>query len=207
MGLKDNDIIQVTLRGSCFGQQIILDHTYRIFGDFPALNSVPTDLDLINAALAPGGVQNLVAPYLACLPPEYSLLELRSQRIFPTRSAYQQIAFIGAVGTNAAAATVANDSAVITLRTALSGRSQVANKHIGPVPDAISAAGLIVNAYKVTLSSLGDKLVTSFTPPTSGSLVVPIIYHRATQTNDLVNQYILGIQSRVMRRRTVGVGA
>lgn len=207
MGLKNNDIIQSTFRGLCFGQQIILDLTFQIFGDFPVGNSVSTDLDLINAAIAPGGVQNIVTPYLACLPAQYSLLELRSQLIFPTRSAYRQVAFVGAVGTDPGAATVANDSAALTLRTEKSGRSQVATKHIGPVPDNVSAAGLIVAAYKLSLAALGAKLVTSFVPPTSGSLVVPVIYHRQTNTTDLVNQYILGDQSRVQRRRTVGVGA
>lgn len=206
MGLLNNDIVQISFRGLCFGQRIIMTRPYVISGDFPVGTSIGQDLESIIGAVAPAGVQDIATPYLACLPPQYSLTGIRAQRIWPTRVAYREDSIIGAVGTNAGAATVANDSACITLRTALSGRKQVANMHIGPVPDTVSVAGLITNAYKATLNPLGTKLVTSFVPPASGSLVVPVVYHRASHTFDLVQQFILGDQSRVQRRRTVGIG-
>lgn len=206
MALKNDDIIQITFRGLCFGQRIIMTRPYLVSGDFPVGTTFATDLDSICTAVAAGGVQDIMTPYLACLPAVYSLSEIRAQRVWPTRIAYRSIGFGGAVGTNAGAATVANDSACITLRTAFAGRKQVANMHIGPVPDTVSVAGLITAAYKVTLNVLGPKLVTSFVPVGSGSLLVPVIFHRATHDNDLVQQFILGDQSRVQRRRTVGVG-
>lgn len=207
MALKNGDFVRVWTRGVCFGQRIILTHNYLIVGDFPVANSIATDLELILTAWAPAGVLDATTPYLACLPPQFSLQEIRAQLFSPTRSAYRSVLFVGgAPGTNAGAATVANDSGCITMRTEKAGRSQVANQHIGPAPDAASAAGVLTAAYTATLATLGSKLVQAFVPPTSGSLVVPVIFHRATATSDTINQFIIGPQSRVQRRRTVGIG-
>lgn len=204
--LVANDIVQVNWRGLCFGQRIILDTTYVVLSNFPVINSFFQDATKIVDLLAVGGAIDVQTAYLACLPPQYTLEEVRVQKINPGRSAYFSAGFVGAVGTNAGAATVANDAACITLRTQQSGRSQVANKHIGPVPDVANVAGLLTVGYKTTLSALGGKLVVSGTPPTTGALIAPTIFHRATLTNDLVQQFLLGQQGRVQRRRTVGVG-
>lgn len=206
MALNDGDIVAVNYFGQCFGQRIILDTTYRVLGNFPIVNSFFQDAALIVTAVDAAGVIDVVTPYLACLPPQYSLDQIRVQRIHPGRTAYYAQSFAGVVGTNVNPATVANDSACITLRTQQSGRDQIANKHIGPAPDAVSAAGLIVAAYRTLLSNLGSKLVVSGVPPTSGSLIAPTIFHKAGGTDDLVQQFILGAQSRVQRRRTVGIG-
>jgi hypothetical protein len=110
-------------------------------------------------------------------------------------------------GTNANAATVANDSAAITLRTALSGRNQVGTKHIGPVPDAASANGVLTGAYLMLLDALAQKLIQSATPAGWGDTIIsPVVADLKFGSNELVNSYIIGEQSRVQRRRTVGLG-
>jgi hypothetical protein len=206
MALKDGDLIMTTWRGICFGQRIIMARPYKISGDFPAINSYNQDMQLILAAIVAAGVNDVQTPYLACLPPQYTLQEVRAQRLKPTRNAYVPNTFAGAVGTNANAATVANDAAAITYRTALAGRSQVATTHVGPMPDAASAAGLITAAQRALLSALGTVLTTSFVPPTSGSLVVPVIWNRKLNTTEFITNFRLGDASRVQRRRTVGIG-
>jgi len=205
MGLLNNDIVLITWRGACFGQQILLTHHYKILGDYNAATSIAQDLDNITQNIHPLGANDVTTPYLACLPPQYGLIEIRAQRIKATRSAYRAEgnAF---PGTHASPATVANDAACVTLRTDLAGRSQVSNKHIGPIPDAVSAAGVLTPAYKVLLASLGSKLVTAFAPVGSGSVVTPVVYNRVLNTSDVLNNYIVGEQSRVQRRRTVGLG-
>lgn len=204
--LLDQDIVQVNWFGSCFGQRIILDTTYLVLGNFPVGDSFFQDAQRIVNLVTAGGAIDVQTAYLAALPPQYSLEEIRVQKINGVRSAYFSNGFVATVGTNANAATVANDAACITLRTQKAGRNQVANKHIGPAPDAVSAAGLLVNAYKTVLTALGGKLVISGIPVGSGSIIAPTIYHRAAGTNDLVQQFLIGQQSRVQRRRTVGVG-
>lgn len=205
MGLLNNDIVQITWRGSCFGQRILLTHHYKILGDYNAATSIAQDLDDITNNIHPLGANDKTTVYLACLPPQYNLIEIRAQRIRASRSAYraQGNAF---PGTHASPATVANDSACVTLRTENAGRSQVSNKHIGPIPDAVSAAGVLTPAYKLLLSSLGSALVTAFAPVGSGSIVTPVVFNRTLLTSDVLNTYIVGEQSRVQRRRTVGLG-
>lgn len=204
--LLNGDVVHVAWRGQCFGQRIILDQNYKILGDFPLADSFFQDALKIANLLLPGGAINVLTAYLAALPPQYTIDEIRIQKVSPApRTAYFSVGLGGAPGTHADAATVANDAACITMRTQKAGRNQVANVHIGPVPDAVSAAGLLINAYKVILTALGTKLVTSGVPVGSGSIIAPTILHKAGG-DDLIQQFLIGPQSRVQRRRTVGVG-
>lgn len=206
MGLLNADLVNVSFRGICFGQQIILSRMYTIVGDFPVGTSVATDLGSILTQLLPGGLNDVATPYLACLPATYTLQQVQAQRWKPTRSAYVPNALVGFVGTNVGAASVANDAAAITFRTALAGRSHTGTAHIGPVPDTASVAGLLTAAYTALLGTLGQALLNSFSPPTSGSVVAPVLWNRATNTIDFLQNFIVQSTSRVQRRRTVGVG-
>lgn len=206
MGLMNGDKVLVQFRGDCFNQQILMNRMLLVSGDFPALNSIDTDLQLIITSVNAAGVQDYATPYLACLPATYTLREIRAQRIKPVRSAYSSQFPVGAIGTNAGAATTANDAGCITYRTAVAGKGQRGNMHIGPMPDAGAAAGLLTNAYKATLSTLGTAMLASFIPPGSGSLVIPVDWHRKTDTTDLWQSFRIGAEARVQRRRTVGIG-
>lgn len=206
MGLLNNDVVQVTWIGSCFQQRILLTHTFVILGDYNAATSVTQDLNDILNNIRIGGAFDKTTSYLACLPPQYALDAMRAQRIRAVRSSYVQQVVAAAPGTWAGAATVANDSAAITLRTANAGRNQRATKHIGPVADNMSAAGLLVVAAAPPLTSLGNALIQAFAPVGSGSVVTPVIFHRASNTWDVTDRFILGDQSRTQRRRTVGLG-
>lgn len=206
MGLLNNDWVQVSFRGTCFGQQILLVRNYLVSGDFPAINSVQTDLGIIRNDFLAGGALDLQTPYLAALPPQYSLLECRAQRLKATRSAFTSTTLVGVVGTNANPATVSCDSAGITLRTDFAGRNQVSCVKIGPCPDGASAAGMITAAYTALLTAIGAKLITAFVPTGSGSLLVPIIPHPDGITFDILNNLLVQETSRVMNRRVVGRG-
>lgn len=206
MGLLNNDVVSTTWRGICFGQRIILTHHWAIIGDYNAATSVTQDLDDIKANISLAGANDKTTPYLAVLPASYTLEQLRVQRIKATRSVYRVTNFIGAVGTNAGAATVACDSAAVTLQSALAGRSRISVKKIGPCPDNVSVAGLLTAAYKALLNNIGSALITAFQPVGSGSVVTPIVYHRSTGTFDALSQFVLGDQSRTQNRRVVGRG-
>lgn len=206
MGLLNNDIVQVTFVGSCFNQLIELVRNYLILGDFPVANSIMADLDLINTAITLGGVNDIETPYLALLPPQYSCYMVKSQKINGTRSAYRPINFVGGEpGTNAGAATSANRACALTTRTALAGKKQRGTVHVGPLPDSAAVNGNLSAAYLLLLQPFGTKLLTSFIPPTSGSLVVPILYHK-DKTWDLLNSIPSQVTVRTQRRRTIGVG-
>lgn len=206
MGLLNNDKVQVTYRGTCFGQEIILTQGFTVVGDFPVITTVSQDLDSINTDLVVGVLNTTLPNYLACLPGQYTNTAIRSQKVNAVRSAYREIG-TGGIGTNANNATVANDSACLTLRGAFAGRAFISNKHIGPVPDASSAAGLLTLAYRLLVSALGVSMIQQWTPTGSGSLLVPSVWANPAANSLFLTAVKVGLQSRVQRRRTVGIGA
>ena len=206
MSLNLNDIVRVDYRGTCYGQRIILTTSYRVSVAFTAGGTISSDLGLILSTLGPGGVNDIPIVYLPCLQNAYTLDEMRAQVIAPVRSAYRSILFVADNAGTGGAGTVANDSAAITLRGPLSGRQNVATKHIGPVPDSVSANGLLTNAYKAALQNLINGLGTLVTPVANpGRLRSVITPANATSFVEWTDARI-GNQSRVQRRRTVGLG-
>lgn len=206
MALADGDVVQVQFKGVCFAQQIRLVRNFQIIGNFPPGNTIQQDLDLILTAVTNGGVADIETPYLALLPSTYALPVVTAQRIWPVRSVARPITLVGAVGTNAGGASSANHTASITFQTPNAGRTQRGTIHIGPAPDSASALGFIVNAYFALLLTLTNRLLTAFTPPTSGSIVAPVLYNRKTHITSPVTSAQVQPTSRVQRRRTVGVG-
>ncbi len=205
MALAVNDIILTTIRGTCFGQRIIFTMTWFVS---EAFESDTTRLDLLRIAevIAAPVPAALLTKYLACLPADYTANEIRVQRLRPTRSAYSVLSLAGRFGTHAEVATVANDSAALTLRTPFAGRDQVATKHIGPIPDAVSSEGLLTDGYKAILNTLGQELSEPVIPVLPGGEITPCIFNRNANAAVEVVQFAIGDQSRVQRRRTVGLG-
>lgn len=209
MAMLNGDRVQVTFRGTCFGQRILMVRMYQLIGAAPGAQTVRTDLQDINSAVAAAGVQDITTPYLACLPPQYTLQEIRSQRITPIRSAFEGLTIGGggAPGTNINAATVACDSAGIVVRAAEAGRAERGTVKVGPCPDGASVAGQLTAVYQGLLGTLGSKLVTAFAPVGwGGTLLAPILYQRSTNTSRIIQTFLIPTDSRVMRRRVVGRG-
>lgn len=206
MGLLNNDIVQLSWRGRVFGQRVMMVRSYLIVGDFPVVTSVADDLDQIKAAVGPAGINDITTPYLACLPAQYALLELRAQRLKAVRSAMRSTTFVATNGTNANAATVPTDSAAITFRTALAGRSQISVVKIGPMADAASVAGFLTAAQLALHGALAGQMLQAFTPPGSGSLVTPVVVGKALTNPSVLNSAVPETTSRVITRRTVGRG-
>lgn len=204
MGLMANDRVQVTLRGKCFGQRIVCVRTLLIVGDMPVADSVKKGLDDILTAINIGGIANWIGPYLACLPPQYTLNEMRAQRIKPVRSAYTSLFPINFIGTNVNNATVSNDSAALTFRGANASRSNVGTVKVGPAPDGASAAGLLTAAYTNLMSALGAAMSVGFA--VDGAFCIPVLYNKKLNTVESIESFRVGAESRTMRRRTVGIG-
>lgn len=205
MSIFVGDRLHISFLGRCFGQRIILGMDYRCrIGTGPG-TTYTQDANAIRNAIIAGGPQDLVTPYLACLPPQYNLETLRIQTYQPVRLAY--VAFdVNSPGNNDDAASVANDSAAITMRTELAGRRFRGTKHIGPAPDAASVAGLLTAAYVEDLNEFATALLVEIAPAANAMRLVPVVYHKATNTSDDLTSFTIGRQSRVQRRRTVGLG-
>lgn len=206
MALLSGDRILLSLRGTCFLQRIIMTQWYHVNADFPVPNTLTQDLQAILAAVAPAGPSDLATPYLALLSADYTLNEIRAQRIFPSRSAYEVNTLVGATGTFAGQCTVACDSAAITLHTPIAGRNQVSVKKVGPCPDGASAAGMITAPYRVLLQTLAVTMLTDILPGGGLPSLTPIIQHPGGIFFDRLTGLRIGTTSRVMNRRVVGRG-
>lgn len=206
MPVSADDTMRLTFRGTCFSQRIILDLSYRCTVGNGLLTTAQV-LDETLTQVVGGGVNDIKTNYLACLPPQYTLNEVRAQIIRPVRSAFRSIIPVGFVGTNVNPATVACDSAAITRRTNLSGRNQISTLKIGPVPDGGSAAGLLTAGYTALAAALmADTIKTLVLPISTVQWVATILNSAGFATlRDLVNG-VVGTSSRVMTRRVVGRG-
>lgn len=201
------DSIELSFIGTCFGQTIRFINTYKCAVQNLARTTTTTLQELITQVSA-GGANDIMASYLACLPPQYSLLKIRAQVVHPTRSAYTEQVFVGGTpGTHASPATVACDSASVWRRTALAGRRQVSTLKVGPVPDAVSAAGLLIAAYKALLTTFGADTIKPLVMPVGTEQFVATILTPggANDGRDLISVGV-GDQSRTMHRRVVGLG-
>lgn len=206
MALVLDDLVRVDYRGQCYGQRIILTTCYRVTTAFTAGGTVNADLALILNAVGIGGTGLQAESYMACLQNAYSLLEIRAQLVNPTRSAYRSIFYTEENTGGAGVGTVANDSAAVTFRGPLAKRSNVATKHIGPVPDSASANGLLTNAYKSLLNTFIDKMNDNVSPISNPGVLTPVIQTAAAPFYANIIDARIGDQSRVQRRRTVGLG-
>lgn len=205
MPVATGDLIQVSWRGVAFGQRIMLVRNYRVTGSGGLAQPTSQTLGQIIDAIQVGGDVDITAPYLACLPVQYSLQTIRVQVIKPIRSAMAERSYALA-GTNANAATTANIQAAITFRTANGGRNQVSTIKVGPVSTLNALNGLITNGFAGTLSGLATAMMQTISVDPPGITITPIIWHAPGDTYDAIVSSIIQPQARVMVRRTVGRG-
>lgn len=210
MAVVVGDILQLSFRGTQAGQRIMMVRTYRC--SIAAPNTTYTeDMGGVVAKISAGALGGMRGRYLSLLPTAYTLNEIRAQVISPVRRVQYSVLQVGQLGTNGGVGNVTNLAAVITMRTALAGRDQVANAHIGPIPSDISSAGSLDATYRLTMSDLKDIFLQVITP--DGFDVAswtPCIYHSkavlpAPRYNDIASA-IVQTTTRTMRRRTVGRG-
>lgn len=194
--------------GTCFGQRIMLTHSYaltQVVGVVAENVALQALLDAIGNGVGGGNI--IETKYLACLPDSYLLDEWRGQQVRPFRTAYRSNAR-AVVGTHAGNSEATNQSVAITLRSDVAGRWALGTKKIGPIPQDITVQdnGLITGAYKTLLETLGAALLG--TVVAAGCTWEPCIIHPVGEhlgSTPLTSQ-IVQLTLRTMRRRTVRVG-
>jgi len=205
MGLPVNSICLVQWVGEYVGQRILLNHTFKVVSD-----AAPVGPFLRSQEIA-GEIESEAAGmtfrYLACLPSNYSLKKVRFQVISPIRYQYAVVSS-SKVGANSNPAKTGNVAAVVTLQTGVAGRSEIANKHIGPCPGSSFDEGAPEAAYTDVLDDLGNELVTVYSAVIAGSAVelTPVIFHRAINQSSPVIIWQTSDRIGTMRRRTLRVG-
>ena len=204
-----NDVFLITMLGRYAGQRVMLTHTYMVTNTGPGVDDVLAMDSLLTAVRGgAGGGDILESAYRVSVGTNYTLEEITCQKIAGIRTVKRSFAR-NVPGNGGAASLTGNIAAVVTLRTVLAGRTQVSNKHIGPVPDVVGlvTGGFITGAYDANLTVTKNALLVGFTDAVLGVTWAPCIYHRGSIA--LPSQVTTGVVQqtvRVMRRRTVGQG-
>lgn len=206
MPLAVNDIVQVSYRGTCLGQRIMLVTSWRVTAT-ASINSVATDLQSVVSRFNQNLAGDPRPTYLACMGQNYTLNEVRAQRIYPTRSRFET-ATPSVIGTIAEDVTAVNVAGVVTRVTADAGRSQVANSHLGPPPPTRYSQGAVTIGYATVMSAWAATWNANLFTTIPVIDLAPTIFHRASVTpkwSDIIGSRVQ-TTLRTMRRRTVGLG-
>lgn len=204
------EVYLVTAMGSWAGQRIMFTQTYRLDAVGPFVTHTLASATLLKYIRGGvGGLDAYESLYLALLPAQYTLDYWRAQCIRSVR--YVPVDFNrGVPGTNAEDTEAGNQAAVLTLRTVLSGRNQVSNKHIGPLPQGVATQddGLLTAGYKTLLSNFGTALLNSFSDLPTASTFTPCIYHGEPPLPEAnqVTSFVVQDTIRTMRRRNLRAG-
>lgn len=207
MPLALNDVIQVTYRGTLFGQRIlnILHYSVSVVGtgtEYDQLSIFTSNL------VTGGGSVDLTLPFLACMAPEYFLEEIRAQRVYPTRTVFA-FTLAGAFGQYATGTETTNIAASIEKRTLTAGRMGIGRIQLAGIPTAAMNNGEVSAAYKGTeMLNLANTMIQSIT--TTGPVVtfVPCLYNPTAPVNKFSPLFscIPMDTLRTMHRRTLRVG-
>lgn len=207
MPLALGDRIGCAYIGTWESQKYMYTHTWKV-ALTTSTQTLTRDLLDITNAFAQNAALTLLSLYRACLATDYTINENTAQRISPQRSV-KVTRVMADAGQGGGAAKTGNVAAVFTLKTINAGRSQVANKHVGPIADADYSAGKVGGALNTALAVFAARHLSSYSIPLTSLenlVLVPIIYHRQTATDDLTDSMAVSDRIGTMRRRTLRVG-
>jgi hypothetical protein len=206
-GMAVNDIVAVSFRGTLFSQRIL-----NIFHYVVSVAGTGTVVEQLQA-FANGFIVdalgcNFQTDFLACLAPSYVLDEVRTQRVYPTRSIYTT-ATADVPGTYATDTEVANIAASILKRTETPGRMGIGRVQLAGIPTAVYENGGLTNAYaNGQLSNLATDMLFSLTEPARTVTYVPCLYNPSStgEKFSVLSAATPQLSLRTMHRRTLRVG-
>lgn len=205
MALPLGAIVEVTYLSTLFSQRIMNVLHYVVTNESTTVSPVQEMEDLAGT-FAANGVGDILPAYLACLPENLVVDLVRCQAILPTRyrAINQVINEQGLLGT----ASTANVQGSITKTTTFSGRDQIGSIHLPLASESISG-GLVTGGTRTLMDALADELKVTVTEDVGGGAYAPVLFHRNPLTvprYSLITEMVPQTTSRVMRRRTVGLG-
>lgn len=206
MAVPGGGVIEVGIEGSLLNQQTLTVLHYRVAAAAPTLVDTLTELDgllaILNDNTLGGWKQNL----RLLLPENFQFVRFSAQEIFPGRSRRVKLAVADsglAEGTE-----ISNVQLSFTKVTARGGRDQIGGIRL-PATTAQAEAGRWNDLYLTRANNWADNLLAPIGNPTYSSIYQLCIYHRAPGAlpkSDDVQDITVQPTTRVIRRRTVGVG-
>lgn len=207
MPLAVGDVIFCTYRGLYVSQRYIYTHTWKV-ALTTSTQSVPRDLQDIAHEFTLAGPLKFSTLYRTCLATNYLITDATAQRIWPIRSVKTSES-MGVDGLASDVATTGNVAAVFTIRTQNAGRSEISNKHIGPLSNAEYNAGAVLPTLNTNLVIFALRHIASLVvtlTDTNSITLVPVIYHKSSGQTSLTDSIVVSDRIGTMRRRTLRVG-
>lgn len=207
MGQPVGSILECAVVGNVNAQTVISVLHYAVGS--PSTIGDPQDeqQDFIGAIVGTG-TNHFITEYLDCCSNQYTLEYVRAQFVANTRfrSTKETIGVAGTIGSDC---NRQNTNGTITKQTQFAGRDQVGSIHMPGIPDNAVIHGYLSAGQAVKYGLLCDRLKLTVTGLLGGGTYYPVIWHRnitGPDNHDLVEQMFPQATSRVMRRRTVGLG-
>jgi len=207
MPLALGDVVQVSLKGSLFGQRIlnILHYSVSVVGtgtEYDQLSRLSSDIALGAAAT------DILTPFLSAIAPQYTLEEIRCQRVYPTRTVYAKTS-VTIFGAYATGTELTNVAVSLEKRTLAPGRMGIGRLQLAGIPTAVIDNGEVTAGYQAgELAALAAILIQTIT--TTGPVVTfsPCLFNPTAPVNKFEPIFSIIPQStiRVMRRRTLRIG-
>lgn len=207
MALATNDVIQVSFRGTLYGQRILNILHYAVVSA-PSGSTIDQLEGLANSMANNTGSVQPVAKLLAVLSTDFTLDDVRTQVVYPTRTLYTQIAS-GATGAVEMTAGTANMAVSILKRGVDGGRKGVGRMQIAGVPQGQAALGKWDFSGVLTdWADLRAALAASFTSASPVVTMTPVIYNPtgAGLKFQAIWSWTQEDTVRTMHRRTVRLG-
>lgn len=196
------DILEFTFDQELDGQMCLNVLHYRVD------EGAATDIQAVTTALLSywKGAGKLLAKLWILQTEKLLFYGLKGQVIHPTRTAYSYIALNAEDGPgNQNGPLPSNVTAVITKRSTETGRSKHGDFFIPGITDEYVSESTITAEGLIEYNAVGAELAKDVTA--AGLTLRPIIYHPGKQpVYDDVWQTYTHHETRVMRRRTVGLG-
>lgn len=207
MPLAVGTVVLVSYKVSFQQQRYLLTTTWTVLLSTSTQNTA-TDTNDIAVSFAVGGAGTFATRYRNALGTNCTVDSVVAQPISPVRLVKREVV-MGVPGTGSGTASTGNLAGVISLLTDKAGRSQIANKHIGPVPSGDIVLGKISAAYTLVLIDLLTSLRTARVVNLSDANSLTLgaaIFHKATGGVDAVTSGLISDRVGTMRRRTLRVG-
>lgn len=198
-------ICQVTFEGVHDGQQVMNLFCYKLDAVTPLADGRAA-LILFRNYLELGG--GLYQSWQGCLSEKVTQIRVHMQWITPDRFARVSHSPFLDVGTVAGASYPCNTAVAITRSTDNAGRQNVGTVHMGGIPITFlveaSVNGLGLDAY----NTLGAQSILDAAPAGLAAVFRPVHFHRTSPSTALpLTTFVTQPFTRVMRRRTVGLGS
>jgi len=199
-------VCSVTIVGRHEGQQVMNVFHYRYNGSQQLIDGAAA-LNALHVQQA--GANGILQPWRLCVSEKVSDVKVRYQWGDPDRFAFiEKDMPIGNTGAVAGDAMPVNTAASITKRTEAAGRSQVGTLHMPGLPVTWITNGALTQAAIDAYTVLRAKMILAISTVDPPAEFLPVLFKRSSPTvsPQFTTTSLQGF-ARIMRRRTVGVGA